>query len=174
MTKKVNKFIVFSVMIMFFFCPPYCLGLEKEKVITKKTFGGEYSYGAVGGESAVGVLTVYPLSKGYCIFHLEVNRGKPSYNSGELRGKIKITRDGKASYSVKDSKYDINCILSFSFQADKVIIVTDPNACKCSFGYGVSADGEFNKTSSKIPESYIDRHGKTIFFKNLIKEMAHK
>ncbi len=167
---------VLCAVLSFCFVYSQAASLAKSKINIRTqdvSWAGKYSYGAVVKEEAVGVLEIYPIdesTRSY-IFHLEVNRGYPSYNSGELIGKIEITSKGEGVFKVKDDQIGINCTLTFDFHENTAIIKTDKEACYCGFGNAVTADGEYKKKNPKIPDFFIDRHGNKIYFKNLIDQL---
>ena len=50
--------------------------------------GGTYSFGDNIETGPVGSVKVYPLSENAALFFLDINRGAPSYNSGQLARKM--------------------------------------------------------------------------------------
>lgn len=117
-------------------------------------YGGTYSYG--DPEQGCGQVEIYPENDSTLLFHLYVNRGAPSYNNGEIEGRI-VVRDDKAEFSQAE------CTLQFEFYGDSIRIAT-PGDCDCGFGYGVYADGTYRRTSSDTPQYYTTVAGDKIQF----------
>jgi hypothetical protein len=131
------------------------------------SYAGTYSYGTHPDSGATGILHVYQTSSKNLIFHLELNRGAPSYNSGELVGEIKIYSIGEGDFTIKKDSDFINCSMNLWFHNDSVYIRTNNRADNCGYGYGVYSYGDFKRISFENPEYFINRSGKTIYFKNL-------
>ena len=130
-------------------------------------YGGTYSYGTHPDSGRTGLLHIYPISENTFLFHLDLSRGAPSYNMGELVGKITISSSGEGNYTVKaDSDY-INCSFTLQFRNDSVFIRTNNDAVDCGYGFGVYSDGDFKKITNDIPKFFIDQSGKKRYFKNL-------
>ncbi len=131
------------------------------------SFSGIYKYGTTAKEGRFGVLYVYPVSDTTMLIYLELSRGKPSYNSGALYSAIHLNSNGVAYFKKEDKSY-LDCSIKFLFKKDFVEIITDSTHRKCPFGYGVYADGNYRKVSYEIPQSFINRHADTVYFKTLI------
>ena len=131
-------------------------------------WGGTYKYGSSPMDGPMGLIHIYPLNDSIMLFHLDVTRGKPSYNSGELVGRIKKREAGIWYYSKQSAWF--NCALRFIFEKDSVVINTDSAACKCGYGYGVRSDGSYKLLNDSTPTIFIDRHGDKITFESLIND----
>lgn len=130
-------------------------------------FGGIYSFGE-SSEKPNGGIYLYPSSDSTLIFYLELSRGAPSYNSGALVGELIMT-SGRTTgkFKIQDTSVFLNCELSFSFYADTLIIETLEESSSCGYGYGVFSDGTYLRRTFDIPESFFDREGNEIFFKDI-------
>lgn len=136
--------------------------VNAQDAVGKNSFGGIYKYGKPG--NAYGILQVHPVSDTIMLFHLEVNRGQPSFASGELQGIItQINNKG----IFRSSQDGLDCLLNFKFCRDSVTINTEKKQYQCGFGHGVKSDGIFIKTDNRIPETFYDRHGNLILFNSL-------
>jgi len=127
-----------------------------------KIVGGTYSFGS-DDNAPFGSLMVYPLDEHSALFFLSLCRGAPSYNTGELNGKMTI-KGNAVIYDYSD-EYS-NCKLKFEFSPDSVKITTDEKRNECGFGFGVDADNTYKLTNKAIPEYYINMQGDTVRFKN--------
>lgn len=127
-------------------------------------YGGTYAYGDPQGEpGGCGKLEVYPENDTTLLFHLYINRGAPSYNNGEIEGRI-VVRGNKASFGRQFDFSETECMLEFEFYEDSVRIAMPGEICACGFGYGVYADGIYGRTSREIPQFYTTVAGDTIRF----------
>jgi hypothetical protein len=101
---------------------------------------GTYEYD--NGDNGNGIVKVKNLGKDKFKVSIFVVGGPPSHNMGEFMKELKII-NGVANYKSGD------CGLKFIFSSKAVRVTqTDWN---CEFGAGVSADGLYKKTSSKVP-----------------------
>ena len=129
-------------------------------------YAGTYVYGTHPEGGPKGTLKIYPTSPTTLIFHLNLNRGAPSYNSGELVGEIKIASNREGDFTIKKDSDLINCSLHFWFQNDTVFIRTNDKADHCGYGFGVYSNGDYKRISYKTPEYFEDRTGEKTYFKN--------
>ena len=107
---------------------------------------GTYEY--YNGNDVDGTVTVQKISADKIKVSVFVIGGPPSHNMGEFMKELKI-KNGVAIYKSGD------CQIKFTFNS-KAVKVTQ-TGFECGFGNGVSADGYYKKTSSKVPkmdESY--------------------
>ena len=104
----------------------------------------EYKHGTNGD----GTVKVQKIGTDKINVSLFVIGGPPSHNMGELMEVLKI-KNGVAIYKSGD------CTIKFTFNS-KAVKVTQ-TGFDCGFGNGISANGYYKKTSSKVPnmdESY--------------------
>ena len=127
-------------------------------------YGGTYSYGTTPDSGSTGLIYIYPNSDSTNLFYLELNRGYPSYNSGEIVGQMNIYNLGEAEFSITKREY-IDCSMNFWFTNDSLYIRTNDQPENC--GYGVHSHGNFKLKDSKTPKFYYDRTGEKIYFNNL-------
>ncbi len=69
-------------------------------------------------------------------FSLELNRGAPSYNSGEMSGEL-IVKNDLAIYQPSELP---RCTMTFAFTGRTVKVQQSGSDSDCGFGYGVMAD----------------------------------
>ena len=86
-------------------------------------------------------------------FWLSANRGWPNYNNGFISGFISI-KNGKANFKRKSEYADDYCEISFTLKPNMAVL-TNPRAMGCDFGMGVSADGEYNKSTKVLTSEYL-------------------
>jgi hypothetical protein len=144
-----------------------CLGQEAKKqneLLTYK-FGGSYGYGG-NRNHPTGNLIIYPESDSTVLFYLSASRGKPSFNSGSLYGRMKVIQS-EGYYSNNLGFSEKNCRLSFQFLPKSIVVKTIEDAGGCGFGYGVQSDGTFKKISSYIPKYFETIEGEQMFFEDL-------
>jgi hypothetical protein len=125
----------------------------------KPQVGGTYSIGC--GEAG-GILKIYPVSNDVLLFALQIQNGAPSYNSGEIQGKI--TLKGNVGHYKEEG-----CEFKFLFGTYWVII--DEIQDDCPFGAGVSAQGVYTKMNPEIPKTY-NSEGEELYFKNLLRDFG--
>ncbi len=132
-------------------------------------YQGVYSFGNDAKKEAVGSIIVYPESDSTVLFHLDICKGPPSYNLGELFERLVIKGDSALCF-YKD-KFDENgCKLKMHFKGNKLIIETVEGFKECGFGVNVYADEMYYRHKKKIPQYFITYEGDTILFKNMTPE----
>ena len=151
------------ILILFLISPLLSCGQASELSSTSK-LGGVYSWNSKETE-AQGVVYVYPETSSTILFFMYQNAGAPSYNSGQIGGRIEIST-GTGVFN--DANFP-DCQFKFSFVEDKLIVETVEDKYDCPFGNRVSADGEFKRESSVTPE-YYEIDGEKVYFKDLKKD----
>jgi hypothetical protein len=142
-----------------------CFAQQKSSSLSKTArYAGEYSYGKDIEKGRIGWATIYPESDSTLLFYLQLNRGAPYYNMGQLYGRIKIDNAKGVFYSNRDS-VNTGCKFSIEFKHDSLLIKTIDNEGDCGFGFGVYADGKFKRRSKAIPLFFTDLEGKKVYFK---------
>jgi len=131
--------------------------------------GGTYSYGDNVETGPVGSVIVYPLTDNSALFFLDVCRGAPSYNLGQLFGHMTI-KNNIGTYDSQIDGDDFNCILKFKFASRQLEVITESGHGDCGFGGNVYADNEYELIDNSIPTYFIIGQGDTILFKDLIVE----
>ena len=132
------------------------------KQAATKQYGG--IYGFTEGEG--GIVYIYPETDSTALFYLYKTKGAPSYNSGEIDGRI-IIRDDKATFRNRYEGDETDCVLRFEFNGNKLTVTEDEEGdCRPFAGNGVYLDGTFLRTSSEIPQYYTNTQGDTIYFKD--------
>jgi hypothetical protein len=92
---------------------------------------------------------------------------------GSLYGRAKILKDSGNFFSSFRSS-EKGCAFSFRFSKTKVEIITSNDQDDCEFGFGVYADGVFQRKSNKKAEYFEDREGKRIYFEKTRPEDYYK
>lgn len=132
-------------------------------------YSGSYSFGSNAKKGSVGFLIVYPETDSTILIYFQGNRGAPSYNMGQLYGRLKII-NGKGFYfsSVQDSAKP--CQFSCEFKSNQVLIKTLDNKDNCGFGYGVYIDGVYKRSTRNVPTYFEDETGSRVYFKKTLPE----
>ena len=150
-----NVILIFSLLIILVSC-----GQTTELSSTSK-LGGVYNLKLNEGEDRGGMVYVYPETDSTILFFMDLNAGAPSYNSGQIDGRIEINT-GTGVFNDADFP---DCKFKFSFIKDKLTVETVEDKYDCPFGNRVSADGEFKRESSINPEFY-EIGGEKVYFKD--------
>lgn len=142
---------------------------KKPEDCKTRKYAGEYSFGHDVEIESVGYLTVYPDSDSSILFYISLCRGEPSYSLGQGFDQAVVDKN-KSSQFLSTAEGELGCILHFYFKSTSVRIETEANPnhegyeYECNFGHGVYADHIYQKTSRKIPVSYMTQDGDTVEF----------
>jgi hypothetical protein len=82
-------------------------------------------------------------------FQLELQRGAPSYNSGEIEGELVLSGDGGI---FRDRNESGLCEIAFKFHSKRVDLKQSGDGAGCQFGHGVVAEGTLSLKSRKKPK----------------------
>ncbi len=137
---------------------------KNQKALKMSQYAGVYQYGTTPENGPTGQITVYPESNNMYLFYVDISRGAPSYNMGNLYGRITINHN-KGTYSFKDAENDLSCSFSFTFIGNKLIVKTINSKYDCGFGGNVFVDGEYKKVKNAKFDYFIDITGKKYYFK---------
>ena len=133
------------------------------KVLLTDSYAGIYKFGENVEEESVGSMTIYPETDSTVLFYIDICRGAPAYNMGQLYDRLKI-ENGKGIYFTNDFDEEKGCKWQIIIN-DKTLIITTISDCYfCGFGNGVIVDNIYNKKSDLKPEFFTDGHGDKIFF----------
>ncbi len=138
---------------------------KKQKELLTYKFGGSYGYGGHRDHPS-GSLIIYPETDSTVLFYLSASRGKPSFNSGSLYGRMRVNQS-TGLYSNNFSFSDENCKLTFQFFHKSIVVKTIEDSGGCGYGNGVQSDGTFKMISSYIPSYFETLEGEKIFFKDI-------
>ena len=130
------------------------------------TIAGTYEFGDSKGTGPRGSIIIYPKTANSALFFLDICKGAPSYNLGQLFGEI-VFKDGIGIYDSRKYSKHLNCYLKFEFKETTVLITTHENCLGCGFGNGVQADNLYKRTSSNKPKFFINGSGDTILFSGM-------
>jgi hypothetical protein len=127
-------------------------------------YAGIYSFGDNVEKGSVGSVTVFPETDSTVLFYVDVCRGAPSYNLGQLYDRLKIKSDSGIYYS---KMYDEKNACKWKVTIDKklLIISTLDNSYECGFGHAVNADHHYKLKKRFTPEYFTDGHGHKVYFK---------
>jgi hypothetical protein len=157
-------------LLLFFGLPAFCFGQAANLLLTNK-HAGVYSWESTRAEGPSGEVTVYPETNSTILFYLYKNRGEPSFNMGDLYGRVTIT-NGTGVFN--NANYPgSNCKFKISFSGEKLNIETLEGKEDCGFGGGIYADGEFTRTSTKKPE-YFEGNERKVYFKTTKPEQFYR
>jgi len=140
-----------------------------QKNDNKSAFGtsqytGQYDLGGDIEKGRIGSVTVYSETDNTILFFLNVNRGAPSYNMGQLYGRISI-ENNKGSFNEKILDYYNGCKLRFEFKEEILTIeYINEQDRDCGFGFAVWASGDYRRQNKLQPEFFQDQMGDTVYF----------
>jgi len=129
---------------------------------------GSYSFGSNAERGRVGSLDVYPETDSTILFYFQGNRGAPSYNMGQLYGRLKII-NGKGLY-FSSTNVAKPCQFSWEFKSNQVLIKTLDDKDNCGFGYAVYIDGAYKRYTRNVPTYFEDETGGKVYFKKTLPE----
>lgn len=142
---------------------------------TQKTikYAGLYDMGGDIEKGRVGSVMVYPETDSTILFYFDLNRGAPSYNSGELYGRLKVI-NGKGLFYWKSIDSEIGCKLGFQFSEKLLTVEHIQNQDACGFGFSVWANGEYLQKSTEIPVYFENPERTRIYFSKTTPEEYNK
>lgn len=126
-------------------------------------FAGVYKYGDSPEKGPTGQITIYPESDNSILFYIDISRGAPSYNMGNLYARVKI-KSNKGIYYVKYEENENPCSFTLVFTKDKLTIKTAKDGYDCGFGGNVIVDGKYYKVKNAKFDNFIDMTGTKYFF----------
>lgn len=129
-------------------------------------YSGVYTFGDSIEGAAEGTVYISQENDSSLLFYLYVNKGAPSYNCGEMDGRITV-KGRKGTFRTRLGYSDADCVLYFEFNDSTVTINQDGNDCKCGFGNGVYVEDTFNRSTSETPAFYTTLSNDTISFSEL-------
>jgi hypothetical protein len=132
-------------------------------------YAGEYNWGDTTREQAGGTLLVYPESDSTVLLALDVSNGPPAFHLGQLYRRAVVHR-GMGQCAFKENYDSLGCRLRLTFASEKVVVTTERGYAECGFGQGVSADETYRRTSSVVPQQFMNGEGRKIRFKTITPE----
>ncbi|MDQ6785207.1 MAG: hypothetical protein M3033_00105 [Acidobacteriota bacterium] len=116
-------------------------GAEVTGTFREKASGSEFSILALGqGKLKIAFSGVYPY---------KTANGEATANMGQAMGEAQIAGD-EATFTPEDTE---ECTITLKFLTRGRLKVTQIGTdAECGFGHNVSADGSYNKVSSKKPK----------------------
>ncbi|MBL0937707.1 MAG: hypothetical protein IBJ03_02370 [Gemmatimonadaceae bacterium] len=125
---------------------------DRTRDTTRAPVTGTYAW--KGAAESGCVLKVAEQASDSAQVRFDCTRGAPSYNSGMAEGVVVLV-DNQAALSI--TEYGNPCTLSLQFSRDTIVVVQTGSDADCGFGYGVSADGRYARTTSARPDFERDR-----------------
>jgi hypothetical protein len=147
--------------------------INKNQTLKTVKYAGVYKFGDNGKKGVFGSVTVYPETDSTILFFIDICRGAPSYNLGQLYDRLKI-ENGKGLYYSKNSNAKIECKWQVTINKKVLTIATLDNCYQCGFGNGVVADYRYQRKDNSIPHYFTDGHGHRIYFSNTSPENYRK
>jgi hypothetical protein len=129
-------------------------------------YAGEYNWGDPKREQAGGTLTVYPESDSTLLVYFDISNGPPAFHLGALLQRA-VVRGGIAQCAFKEDYDETGCRLTIAFTPQAASVKTAPGYGECGFGQGVSADETYRRTSTAIPQHFVNGEGTTVKFQGL-------
>ena len=93
-------------------------------------------------------LQVAPAGRDSVRVQLSCDRGPPSHNQGWVDTRLPIHGDRVV---FETSEYRRRCVLTLDFASSRAIVAQEGDDADCGFGFGVSAAGTYERTSSDVP-----------------------
>jgi hypothetical protein len=140
----------------------HCQTHSHRKLLTDR-YAGDYSYGKNVEKEAVGSITIYPETDTTVLFYIDLCKGAPSYDLGQLYARLKI-KNREGLYFSKEDYNKKGCKWQVTINGDTLTIKTIDDFYDCPFGYGVIADHQYIRKSSKKYTYFINGEGHKIFF----------
>lgn len=133
-----------------------------QKLKTAK-YAGVYSFGKNVETGPIGSITIYPESDTTILFYVDICRGAPSYNLGELYGRLEM-KNGKATFYSKEALDEKGCKWQILIN-DRILTIKTLDQCEeCGFGANVYADNQYTRREGKIPSYFVNGHNQKVYF----------
>jgi hypothetical protein len=146
----------------------FCYGQNNSVETQTSKYAGTFTY-SLGKDKATGTILIYPSTDKTVLFYIDLNIGAPSYNMGSLFGRLKVA-DGQGTFETIDK----GCRWKVEFTTQGLTIMTINNLNDCGFGHGVSADGEYKRTSKLVPDYFETGEGIKYQFRSTTPEQFNK
>ncbi|MEW6127785.1 MAG: hypothetical protein AB1757_12175 [Acidobacteriota bacterium] len=145
--KEVRHLKIYTLVPILIFMVLAFAGFQKSNIPPKNVTG---TYEVTYKRGAGGLLKVLQKSADEIEFEIEFNRGAPSYNSGVAGGTI-LVKNGVAVFKTTEYSEE-GCEITFTFQANKVIVRQSGADFACGFGHGVICDGTYILKNRRKPK----------------------
>ena len=129
-------------------------------------YAGEYNWGDPRRKQAGGTLTVYPESDSTVLVYFDISNGPPAFHLGALLQRA-VVRGGVARCAFKEDYDEKGCRLTITFTPKAATVTTEAGYGECGFGQGVYADETYRRTSTAIPQQFVNGEGAVVKFKGL-------
>jgi hypothetical protein len=127
-----------------------------------KDYSGVYKFDEIPNneKGRFGSIYISYINEKTLAFSINLCRGAPSFNIGELQGEIRLIKDHGHFFKIANNDDKQACEWKINFFEDKLEITTLNNNYSCGFGYAVYANGTYFKEDPK-------KHPNAFTFKNL-------
>jgi hypothetical protein len=126
-------------------------------------YSGVYTFGKNVEIGPVGSVAIYPESDTTVLFYIDICRGAPSYNLGQLYSRLKI-ENGVATFYTKEDFDQKGCKWKLTI-SDRILTIKTLDDCdECGFGANVYADNQYALKERKKPVYFVDGHNHKIYF----------
>jgi hypothetical protein len=129
-------------------------------------YAGEYNWGDPTRKQAGGTLTVYPESDSTVLVYFDSSNGPPAFHLGMLLQRA-VVRRGTARLSFQNDAEDTGCQLAIAFTPQAAVVKTLKGQDNCDLGAGVYADATYRRTSTAVPQQFVNDEGTAVKFKGL-------
>jgi hypothetical protein len=129
-------------------------------------YAGEYNWGDPKRQQPGGTLTVYPESDSTVLVYFDISNGPPAFHLGALLQRA-VVRGGIARCAFKEDYDEKGCRLTIAFTPQAARVTTEAGYGECGFGQGVYADETYRRTSTAIPQQFVNGEGTAVKFKGL-------
>src|SRR5277367_4373044 len=147
---RLLPFSILFLLMLFIFAPTVY-----SQIIKTSKYAGIYTFGSNKAEEPGGRMTVFPETDSTVLFYLDISRGAPDYNLGQLYKRLLIKNE-KANYYSKENYDQKGCKWQVTIKGKVLIIKTLDDCYECGFGAFVNADNHYILKDEKIPEYFVD------------------
>lgn len=165
----------FRILIFFILITQYGKSQNNDEFVTSKyagLYGNQYNHTYNANDfqdvSNSETLIIYPETDSSVLFYFQKNIGAPSYNIGQLYGRL-LVKNNVGTYYENMEFEDGLCEFNVFFSDDKITVKTLKNNYNCGFGNNVFIDGEYDRKSRNKIDFFIDVESNKTFFRNIYK-----
>jgi hypothetical protein len=126
-------------------------------------YAGVYSFGKNVETGPVGSVTIFPETDTTVLFYIDICKGAPSYNLGQLYSRMKMI-NGEAVFYTKLAFDEKGCKWKLTISNRILTIKTLDDCYECGFGSSVYADNQYALKERKMPVYFVDGHNHKIYF----------
>ena len=146
--------------------PPAAPAVAASAGFRTAPYAGEYNWGDAKRQQAGGTLAVYPESDSTVLVYFDISNGPPAFHLGSLLQRA-VVRGGTARGVTRNEFDEPGCPLTIAFTPQAAIVKTAKGSGNCGLGAGVYADETYRRTSSAVPQQFVNGEGTAVKFKGL-------